>query len=132
MNLVTVAQEISDQLQTVVKRMTPYAPDSILAPAGYVFGPESAPHQSYRNGLTALKLSVTVAVDRLPLHVAWASLAGYMSDTGDTSIKACIEGGTYTAFDTIIVTRAAVGDVTIAGTAYKGVQFDLDITGTGA
>ena len=97
-----------------------------------MFGIESTPHQSYGNGLTRLKLSVTVAVARSPLDVAFKALAGYMSDTGDTSVKACLETGTYTAFDTIIVTRSTVGDVTIGGTTYKGAQFDLDITGSGA
>ena len=67
-----------------------------------------------------------------PLSVAWKALAGYISDTGDTSVKACLETGVYTAFDTIVVTRSVVGDVTIGGVTYKGAQFDLDITGSGA
>ena len=133
MNFETVAQEVSDRLGTILSgRSTPCAPDTGSAPFGYVFGIESTPHQSYGNGLTRLKLSVTVAVARSPLDVAFKALAGYMSDTGDTSVKACLETGTYTAFDTIIVTRSTVGDVTIGGTTYKGAQFDLDITGSGA
>jgi hypothetical protein len=133
MNLENVAQELSDQLGTILNgRSTPYAPDTISPPAGYVFGPESTPHQSYANGLTRLKMSVTVAVARTPLNVAWKALAAYMSDTGATSVKACLESGTYTAFDTIVVTRAIAGDVTIGDLPYKGAQFDLDITGTGA
>jgi hypothetical protein len=132
-NFETVAQEISDQLGTILKgQSTPYAPDTGSPPLGYVFGIESAPHQSYANGLTRLKLSVTVAVARTPLDVAFKALSGYMSDTGDTSVKACLESGTYTAFDTLVVTRSVVGDVTIGGAPYKGAQFDLDITGTGA
>ena len=101
-------------------------------PAGYVFGPTSEYHQSYQNGLTRVRVSVTVAVAHQPLSVAWKALAGYISDTGDTSVKACLETGVYTAFDTIVVTRSVVGDVTIGGVTYKGAQFDLDITGRGA
>lgn len=133
MNLATVAQELSDRLGTILKgRSTPYAPDTISPPAGYVFGPESEPHQSYQGGLTKLSIAVTVAVAHEPLDVAWEALAGYISDTGDTSVKACLETGTYTAFDTIVVVRVKVGDVSIGGNTYKGAQFDLSITGTGA
>jgi hypothetical protein len=133
MNAETVAQELSDRLGTILSgRSTPYAPDTISPPAGYVFGPETTYHQSYANGLTRAKLSVTVAVARAPLDVAWKALSGYVSDVGATSVKACLESGAYTAFDTIVVTRSVVGDVTIGGTAYKGAQFDLDITGSGA
>jgi len=133
MNAETVARELSDRLGTILNgRSTPYAPDTISPPTGYVFGPETAYHQSYQNGLTRAKLSVTVAVAREPLAVAWKALAGYASDTGATSVKACLESGTYTAFDTIVVTRSVVGDVTIGGATYKGAQFDIDITGSGA
>lgn len=133
MNLETVAQELSDRLGTILNgRSTPYAPDTGGPPFGYVFGPESTPHQSYANGLTRLKMSVTVAVARTPLDAAFKALSGYMSDTGDTSVKACLESGTYTAFDTIVVSRSVAGDVTIGGVTHKGAQFDLDITGSGA
>lgn len=134
MNIDAVAQELSDRLGTILKgRSTPYAPDTAgNTPLGYIFGPESTPHQSYTNGLTRLRVSVTVAVARAPLEVAWKALAGYMSDTGETSVKACLETGEYTAFDTIIVVRSAIGDVHIGGVALKGVQSDLDITGSGS
>lgn len=133
MNLETVAQQLSDRLATILNgRSTPYAPDTIMPPAGYVFDAESEPHQSYQNGLTKLTLAVTVAVARVPLDVAWKALAGFMSDTGETSVKVCLESGTYTAFDTIIVVRSKAGDVTIGSNTYKGAQFDLSITGSGA
>lgn len=135
MNAAAAAQQLADRLATIPGlggKTTPYAPDTIVPPAGYVFGPETAYTQSYQNGLTAAKLSVTVAVARTPLDVAWKALAGYISDTGASSVKACLESGEYTAFDTILVTRSVVGDVTIAGTSYRGAQFDIDITGSGA
>lgn len=133
MNAETVAQQLSDRLGTILLgRSTPYAPDTGNAPFGYVFGPETSYTQSHSNGLTQAKLSVTVAVARMPLDVAWKALAGYISDTGDTSVKLCLETGEYTAFDTILVTRSVVGDVTIGGVVYKAAQFDLDITGSGA
>lgn len=133
MNLVDVAQQISDRLGTILKgHATPFAPDTVQVPAGYVFGPESAPHQSYANGLTALKLSVTVAVAKVPLATSWKALAGYLSDSGPTSVKACLESGEYTAFDTLVVMRSISGEVTIGDVLYRGAEFDLEITGTGA
>lgn len=133
MNIETVAQQLADRLGTILDgRATPYPPDTIGPPAGYIFGPESEPHQSYANGLTRLTLEATVVVARTPLDVAWRALAGYMSDTGDTSVKLCLETGVYTAFDTLIVVRARVGDVTLAGNTYKGAGFTLAITGSGA
>lgn len=133
MNAKTMARQISDQLGTILSgRSTPFAPDNINPPAGYVFGPETSYTQSYANGLTRVKTSVTVAVARVPLDVAWGLLADYMSDTGDLSVKQCLESGVYTAFDVLIVTRSVVGDVTIGGVPYKGAQFDLDIAGSGS
>lgn len=133
MNLEDVAQELSDRLGTILKgRSTPYAPDAGQPDFGYVFGPESTYHQSYQNGLTRLKMSVTVAVPRNPIEAAWKRLAAYTSDTGDLSVKACLEGGTYTAFDTLIVVRAIVGDLPLGGSPLRGAQFELDITGSGA
>lgn len=133
MNLFTVSEELAARLGTILNgRTTPMVPDTIQPPAGYVLSPESEPHQSYQNGLTRLTLSVTVAVAKVPLDVAWKALAGYMSDTGDTSVKACLESGVYTAFDTIAVKRVTTGDLSIGGAPYKGAQFELDITGSGA
>jgi hypothetical protein len=133
MNMYDVAKELSDRLGGLFKdRTTPYPPESLMPPAAYVFGSETEPHQSYGNGLTLLKLGVTVAVARIPADVCWKALAGYMSDAGPTSVRAWLESGTYTTFHTIVVKRSRVGDLTIAAVAYKGATFDLEITGSGA
>ena len=133
MNAETVAQQLSDRLAGILNgRSTPYAPDTISPPAGYVFGSETEYHQSYQSGLTRAQLSITVAVARAPLDVAWKLLAGFISDTGATSVKAWLESGEYTAFDTLIVARSRVGDVSIGDNTYKAAQFDLVITGSGA
>ena len=135
MNLATVAQQLATQLGTIASlrgKTTPYAPDAITPPCGYVFGPETEYHQTYANGLVRATWAVTVAVQRDPLDVAWEALAAYVSDTGDESVKACLEDGTYTAFHTLVVLRSRIGPVDIAGGSYRGAQFDIDITGSGA
>lgn len=135
MNLATVAQQLAAQLGTITPllgKTTAYAPDAITPPWGYVFGPETEYHQSYANGLVRATWALTVAVARDPLDVSWEALAGFCSDTGDTSVKACLEAGTYTAFHTIVVLRSRIGPVDIAGGSYRGAQFDIDITGSGA
>lgn len=131
MNLADVAQELADQLATIVPRSTPYAPDAISPPAAYVFGPETTYDESYGRGLDTARLSVTVAVARVPLAVAWKSLAGYVSGSGPSSVKVLLEAGTYTSFDTIQVIGSHVGDVNLGGDDYKAVAFDLVITGSG-
>lgn len=131
MNLLNVAQELADRLATIVPRSTPYAPDTISPPAAYVFGAETSYDVSYSRGLDTARLSVTVAVARAPIDVAWKTLAPYVSGSGDQSVKQVLEAGTYTSFDTIQVIGSHVGDVNVGGNDYKGAGFDLVITGSG-
>lgn len=133
MNAETVGQQLSDRLGTILNgRSTPYAPDTIEPPAGYVFGDETEFHLSYQNGLSRARFSVTVAVPRTPLAAAWKLLAAYVSPSGDMSVKRCLETGTYTAFHTIIVPRARIGNVDIGGVTYKAAGWDIEITGSGS
>ena len=137
MNPKLVARELATQLGTILNgRSTPFAPLAGNPPFGWVFNPDSTPHMSYANGLTRLKLSVTVAVHPAAYPaVAWDLVGDFMADTGDMSVKLCLETGPeggYTTLDTLVVTRSIGGEVTIADVLYKGATFDLDITGSGA
>jgi hypothetical protein len=57
---------------------------------------------------------------------------GYCAGSGASSIKAVLEAGTYTAFDTVRVARVEFDVLTIGGTDYLAALFDLDIIGDGA
>jgi hypothetical protein len=52
--------------------------------------------------------------------------------SGASSVKAVLESGTYTAFEAVRVTGGEFDTVTIGGTDYLAVAFDLDIVGRGS
>ena len=133
MNLVDVGQELAAQLGTILDgRATVYPPDRISAPAGFVFDPDTTYDQTYERGMDTVLMSLTVLVARQPLETAWKQLAAYVSGSGDKSVKACIEAGTYTSFDSVTVTGSQIGDTTAAGGDYKAAVFDLQIVGSGS
>lgn len=133
MNLVDVAQELATQLGTILDgRATAYPPDRISTPAGFVFDADTTYDQTYERGMDTVLMSLTVLVARQPLRTAWEQLAGYVAGSGDKSVKACIESGTYTSFDVVTVTGSQIGDTTTGGGDYKAAVFDLQIVGSGS
>lgn len=135
MNLVDVATEIAERLGTILNgRATPFAPDKVVVPAGYVFGPDTTYDSTYGRGMDAVTLSVTIAVARVPLEQAWRSISAYISGSGERSVKAVLEAdeGEYESFDSITVTRSQVTDAPIAGLDCKCAVFDIDIVGSGS
>ena len=59
-------------------------------------------------------------------------LAAYVAGTGARSIKAVLESGTYTAFQTVRVASADFDVVSIAATDYLAAMFSIEITGSGS
>jgi hypothetical protein len=78
--------------------------------------------------ITGLRCFVGKAHDRSTRD----RVADYCDGSGAKSIKAVVESGTYTAFDSVRVARVEFDVVTIGGIDYLAALFELDIIGDGA
>jgi len=134
MNLADVMQAVADRLDTITGlRCFGYPADKITPPAAVVTYPESYDYDStYNRGMDRMELPVVVLVGKTSDRATRANLARYADGSGAASVKAIVESGTYTAFDTVRVVRVVFDVVTIAGSAYLAATFTLDITGSGA
>jgi hypothetical protein len=129
-----VMDEIADELDTIAGlRVFPYPPDSITPPAAIVAYPEEIQFDAtYDRGADTLALPVIVAVGKVHDRNTRNLVADYCAGTGAKSVKAVVEAGTYTTFDTVRVDRAELDIVTIGSADYLAAIFNLDIIGDGA
>jgi hypothetical protein len=124
---------ISTRLDTIAGlRCFPYPPDSITPPAAIVTYPEELTFDAgYDRGADTMTLPVIVAVGKVHDRNTRNLVDAYCAGSGASSIKAVIESGTYTAFDSVRVTGAEFDIVTIGSADYLAAVFDLDIIGDG-
>lgn len=79
-----------------------------------------------------MTLGVAIGVSRVDLRSARDQLAQYLDGSGSYSVKAVLEGGTYTKCDSVHVASATVQTLSVAGVDYLGAEFQVEIFGTGA
>lgn len=131
-----VMAELAARLATVTDiNVFPFPPDNASPPAAWVEWPDVVTYDlTFGRGMDTLTLAVVVIVGKVSDQDAIAQLTEFADGSGTRSVKALLEstGGTYTAMDTVQVTRAEFGLVTLAGTAYDGAWFYVDIAGDGA
>jgi hypothetical protein len=134
MNLAEVMQQVADQLDTIDGlRVFGYPPDAVDSPAGIVSYPDEIVFdQTYGRGMDRITLPVFVVVARVSDRATREHIGRYVDGSGASSVKAVVEGGTYTAFDSVRVTGAEFDVVSIGGTEYLSARFTLDIAGKGA
>jgi hypothetical protein len=134
-NLSAVMQAVADRLDTITGlRVYAYPPDAVQVPAAVVSYPETYNYDAtYGRGMDRIEsLPVAVLVGKVSDRASRDKVTQYVKGSGATSVKAVIESGTYTAFDTVRVTGVTFDVVTIAAVEYLGATFTLDIAGTGA
>jgi hypothetical protein len=133
-DLDAVATEIATQLDTIDGlRVYGYPPDSISPPAGVLSLPTDIDFdKTYGRGMDRLTWPLLVIVGKVTDRTVPERLYPYCSGSGESSVKAVLEAGTYTALDMLRVTRAEPDVVNWHGTDYVGVVFELDIAGSGA
>lgn len=134
MNLNTVMDQIGTQLDTISGlNVYDFPSDHISPPAAVVAWPDEVTFDlAYARGMDRITLPVLILVGKANDRASRDTLGAYLASTGATSVKAVLEAGTYTAFDTVRVTRAEFDVVRVAGVDYAAALFDLDITGEGA
>lgn len=134
MDLGAVMDEIGTRLATIDGlRVYDYPADAVTEPAGLVLYPDAYEFDAtYGRGMDRLSLPVLVALGRPHDRSTRDRVVAYCNGSGAASVKAALETGTSSAFDTIRVESIEFGIVTIGGTDYVGATFTLDLAGQGA
>lgn len=133
MNLGDVMDQIAGQLDTITGLRTyAYPPDNIQPPAAVVTYPEEYRYdETMRRGMDRITLPVVVMVGKASDRASRDRLAVYMDGAGAKSLKAVIESGAYTAFDSVRVVDATFDIVQMASVEYLAATVNLDIAGPG-
>lgn len=135
MRLAGVMDEIGAALAVIDGlRVFPYSADRITPPAGIVGWPDSIDYDmTFGRGSDSMVLPVWVVVGKVDARSTRDTLAAYLDGSGPSSVKAAIDGGTYTACDSVTVTGAPHGveSVSIAGIDYLAAVFNVEVTGKG-
>lgn len=133
MNLVTLADELKAAAATITGLRVYATPGlAIRAPALVVGFPTDVQFdQTFGRGSDRLQLTLFLLVGKTSARSGGTALLGYLSGSGSQSVKAAIEGGTYTAADVVHVDSASVGAISAEGTEYLGATFETTVTGRG-
>lgn len=130
--MLDVADQLAAAAATTGLRPHPRTGAGIHPPAVVVGIPEGIDFDAtYGRGSDVVRLVLFVLVGRASERAGADALLGYMSGSGETSVKAAVEAGTYTALDDVRVATAGAGVISAEGVEYLGATFDLIITGRG-
>ena len=134
MDLSAVMDEIADQLDTIVGlRVVAYPDGQVNPPCAIVAMPSSLDFdETYGRGSDRLTLPVVVLVSGTVPRAARDALGAYCDGSGASSVKAVVEAGTYTSFDSVRVTGITFDAYTYGAVTYPAAIFDLDIYGNGS
>lgn len=134
MDLANVMDAVSNRLATIAGlRCFAYPPPTITPPAAVVSYPDACEFDAtYGRGMDRLKLPVVLVVGKVSDRATRDALGAYCNGSGASSVKAVLESGTYSAFDSLRVESIDFDVVSIAGVDYMAGAFTLDIAGQGS
>lgn len=126
--------QLSERLDSIDGlRCFAYPQPKITPPTAYLAYPEGITYDAtYGRGSDEMKLPLVLVVGKASERTARDELAAYADGSGARSVKAVLESGTYTAFDTVRVSQAEFDVYTIASVDYLAALFDLEISGPGS
>lgn len=132
MNLHSVMTELGTALTGIGLRV--HVPgQNVSVPAAIVALPDEITYDAtYGRGSDRMVIPVVVLAGLVSDRTAVKALAAYADGSGAKSVKAALDGGTYTACDSVTVAQATFDTYSIAGTEYLAALFDVDITGSGS
>lgn len=134
MNLANAMRQVATQLATIADlNVFSYPPDKLEPPAAVVSYPDDVTFDAtYGRGVDTMTLPVVLVVGKVSDESARDALGAYCDGSGARSVKAVIEAGTYTAFDTVQVATCSFDVVTIAGVDFMAAVFSLEVSGSGS
>lgn len=109
-------------------RTASYIPDNPNPPFAIVAPSSIDYHQTYHNGLSTYRFTVTLVVDRASERTAQTKLDAYCSPTGTASVMVAVEsdktlGGK--AFDVVVSGMRNYGSISLGDQNYLAAEFDL-------
>lgn len=133
MLLSDVMDELGAALDGIVGlRVFPYWADRVTPPAAVVGWPEPLTYDStMARGSDRATVPVMVLVGKVDARSARDALSQYADGSGPFSVKAALDGGTYTACDSVRVASCEFTVITVAGVEYLAATFQVEITGSG-
>ena len=135
MDLAAVADELAARLGTITGlRVSAFPPPTVVPPAAIVSYPERVDFDAtYGRGLDrAERWPIVLVVGKASDRTARDRIYAYAEGSGAASVKAVLESGTYTTFESIRVASVEFDVVTIAGIDYIAAMFAVDIAGPGS
>jgi hypothetical protein len=113
-------------------RVFPYTADRVVPPAAIVGWPDEIRFDgTMLRGMDSMTFPVWVVVGTADARSARDTLAAYLDGAGASSVKAAIDGGTYTACHSARVSSARIEPISIAGINYLAAVLDVEVTGRG-
>lgn len=132
MNVAALMDELAVPLAAIGLCAYPFSAESIEPPAAVIAWPEPIKYDATMGrGMDSMMFPVWIVVGRVDARSARDTLAAYLDGSGPSSVKAALDGGTYTACDSVRVAQAHVESVSIAGTDYLAAILDVEVSGRG-
>ena len=128
----TVRTNLKTRLSTISGLKTyDHIPDSVNVPAAVVGQLDITFDAAMNRGLDTANCTVLLIVGRMSETAGQAKLDGYLAGSGSSSVKAAIEGDVTLsgAVQTLRVTAATAGSVTVAGNDYLAYRYTLELMG---
>jgi hypothetical protein len=134
MNLATAMSTMATRLGTIAElNAYGYPIENVAVPAAVVGFPEDYSYDATMGrGSDRMTLPVFVLVGKVSDRASRDTLADYVNGSGSKSVKATLETGTYTAFDTLRVESVSFETVSVAGIEYLAGIFDVMVFGDGS
>lgn len=133
MDLDAVMTQIGTALDTISGLRIAVVGEKPVPPAAYVSYPDSITFdQTYGRGQDAMVLQVVLVVGRTVDRATRTALAGYCKGSGSSSVKAAVDGGTYTACDSVTVTGVEFDVVPLGAVDHMAAIFSVSVVGSGA
>lgn len=133
MDLNAVMDEVGARLDTITPlHVYGYLPDSVTPPAAIVAYPEITFDETKGRDSDSYELPVLVLDGKVSDRASRRRLAAYVKGSGPSSVKAVIESGIYTSFDSVRVARAEFAPFPVGGVDYMAAIFTLSIIGGGS
>ena len=135
MNVSDVMDELAGALASIpalAERTFAYPAPGVVPPAAMVGWPDQIDYDvTMARGAWSATFPVLIAVGKADVRSARDAIGAYVSSTGASSVRAALDAGLHSAYDSARVTSARVEPVSIAGVEYLAALLDVEVTGQG-